>query len=173
MLNRERLMANRRDRGFSLIEMAIVLVIIGLIITAITVGRNTMRSAEMNRLYTSGVGPWVQAIYAYYAKTGTRLACTTAGDCRTALVAAGLVVGNENNAETLAIGYTNSSGAADQTITLTSVVNGATATISTVTITDTGTEGITAVQGYVSGTVSGSTLTFNLTQFSTGYQQNM
>ncbi|MBF0610466.1 MAG: prepilin-type N-terminal cleavage/methylation domain-containing protein [Magnetococcales bacterium] len=173
MLNREGLMANRRERGFSLIEMAIVLVIIGLIITAITVGRNTMRSAEMNRLYTSGVGPWVQAVYAYYAKTGTRLVCGSAADCRTALAAAGLVEGTGAGGTTLAIAYADSAGA-DQSITLASVANGATATTSTVTITDSaGSEGITAVQGYVNGTIAGSDLTFSLTQFSTGYQQNM
>ncbi|MBF0179750.1 MAG: prepilin-type N-terminal cleavage/methylation domain-containing protein [Magnetococcales bacterium] len=40
----------RQEGGFSLVEMAIVLVIIGLIVSAIGVGNSTMRKAEANKV---------------------------------------------------------------------------------------------------------------------------
>jgi prepilin-type N-terminal cleavage/methylation domain-containing protein len=77
------------QKGFTLIEMAIVLVVIGLIVAAITVGKDTMRTAEYNKVYSKYISPWTQAAYSYYAKTGKVPTPTTNDD----LVARMLSVG--------------------------------------------------------------------------------
>jgi prepilin-type N-terminal cleavage/methylation domain-containing protein len=64
------LQIRKKESGFTLIEMAIVLVVIGLIVAALTVGKDTMRTAEYNKVYSKYVNPWIQAAYTYFAKTG-------------------------------------------------------------------------------------------------------
>ena len=59
-----------QQRGFSLVEMAIVLVIIGLIVAAVTVGKDTMRTAENNKVYNKFIAAWTQAAYAHFNRTG-------------------------------------------------------------------------------------------------------
>ena len=59
------------SKGFTLIEMAMVLIIIGLILSAISAGTNLQRSAEINKIKKTFVEPWVQAYNEYYSRTGS------------------------------------------------------------------------------------------------------
>ena len=60
-------------RGFTLIEMAIVLIIIGIIIGAVIKGKDLIRSAEQKKIYTKYLNAW-QMVYAnFYDRTGKRL----------------------------------------------------------------------------------------------------
>ena len=65
--------------GFTLIEMAIVLIIIGIIIGAVVKGKDLVRSAEQKRLYTTWLREWQLAYNNYYDRTGRIL-----GDTNTA-----------------------------------------------------------------------------------------
>ena len=60
----------RNDKGFTLIEMAIVLIIIGIIIGAVVKGKDVMKSAEQKRLYNTFVREWQVAYNNYYDRTG-------------------------------------------------------------------------------------------------------
>ncbi|MDJ0782318.1 MAG: prepilin-type N-terminal cleavage/methylation domain-containing protein [Desulfosarcinaceae bacterium] len=62
------------DRGFTLIEMAIVLIIIGIIIGAVVKGKDIVRSAEQKKLYSEFVREWQIAFNNYYDRTGWILA---------------------------------------------------------------------------------------------------
>ena len=55
-----------RQGGFTLVEMAIVLVIIGLILAAVSIGKDAERNAEYKNVAQGFVQPWVQAYNAYY-----------------------------------------------------------------------------------------------------------
>ena len=50
------------EQGFSLVEMAIVMVIIGLIVAAVTVGKSSMQSAETMKAYQKVVVPCVSMV---------------------------------------------------------------------------------------------------------------
>ncbi|MBF0371481.1 MAG: prepilin-type N-terminal cleavage/methylation domain-containing protein [Magnetococcales bacterium] len=69
MIKKLRQMPNR-ESGFSLVEMAIVFVIIGLIVSAIAVGRTTMRKGESIKAYQQFINPWTQSALNYYQNTG-------------------------------------------------------------------------------------------------------
>ena len=60
----------KSEKGFTLIEMAIVLIIIGIIIGAIVKGRDIIKSAEQKKLYTKYVRDWQLAYNNYYDRTG-------------------------------------------------------------------------------------------------------
>ncbi|MBF0262349.1 MAG: prepilin-type N-terminal cleavage/methylation domain-containing protein [Magnetococcales bacterium] len=62
---------NRREAGFSLVEMAIVLVIIGLIVSAIAVGKTTMAKGEATKTFQQFINPYIQAVLSNYQGTGT------------------------------------------------------------------------------------------------------
>ncbi|NGZ06427.1 MAG: prepilin-type N-terminal cleavage/methylation domain-containing protein [Magnetococcales bacterium] len=61
----------RREAGFSLVEMAIVLVIIGLIVSAIAVGKSTMAKGEATKAFQQFINPYIQAVLSTYQGTGT------------------------------------------------------------------------------------------------------
>ena len=52
----------RSDCGFSLIEIAIVMVVIGVIIASVAIGKNTMQSAETLKAYKKVVVTCVAAV---------------------------------------------------------------------------------------------------------------
>lgn len=58
------------NRGFTLIEMAIVLIIIGIIIGAIVKGKDIVKSSEQKKLYTKFVNSWSLTFNNYYDRTG-------------------------------------------------------------------------------------------------------
>ncbi len=59
--------------GYSLVEVAVVLGVIGMIIGGVSIGRDVLRQAEYNRIETKFVQPWKVAYDLYYQRTGTVL----------------------------------------------------------------------------------------------------
>lgn len=78
----------RQSRGFTLVEMAIVLVIIGLILGALSIGKDVQRNAEYQKVGNKFVFEWKKAYDGYYQRTGTLL-----GDSQVAPT--GMINGNE------------------------------------------------------------------------------
>jgi prepilin-type N-terminal cleavage/methylation domain-containing protein len=68
-----------RNAGFTLVEMAIVLAVIGLIIGAVAIGKDVQRNAEYTKIKNKFVDQWEQAYNAYYQRTGV-----VVGDSQTA-----------------------------------------------------------------------------------------
>ncbi len=62
--------AKRLQRGFSLLELSIALVVIGLLIGAVAVGRDLQRSAANQRLSTDFIQGWQLAYEAYFNGVG-------------------------------------------------------------------------------------------------------
>ena len=62
-----------RNKGFTLIEMAIVLVIIGLIIGAVVKGKDLVQSGKQKKFYTNCLKSWEIAVLNYYDRTGNVL----------------------------------------------------------------------------------------------------
>ncbi|MEG3639702.1 prepilin-type N-terminal cleavage/methylation domain-containing protein [Magnetococcus sp. PR-3] len=60
----------RKQSGFTLMEMAIVLVVIGLILGAVSIGKDLQRNAEYRKITNKFVGQWAQAYNQYYERTG-------------------------------------------------------------------------------------------------------
>lgn len=60
----------RLQRGFSLIELSVVLIVIGLVIGAVAVGRDLQRSAANQRLSTDFIQGWQLAYEAYFNGVG-------------------------------------------------------------------------------------------------------
>jgi prepilin-type N-terminal cleavage/methylation domain-containing protein len=61
------------NKGFTLIEMAVVLVIIGLILGAVSIGKDLQRNAEMKKIKQKFVDQWAMAYNQYYEKMGVVL----------------------------------------------------------------------------------------------------
>jgi prepilin-type N-terminal cleavage/methylation domain-containing protein len=61
---------NSKQQGFSLLELTIVIVAIGVLISATSVGSNLQRSASYQKLASSFVRPWELAYLAYFTGTG-------------------------------------------------------------------------------------------------------
>jgi len=62
--------AKKAQSGFTLVEMALVLVVIGLILGAVSIGKDMQRNAEYKKLKQKFVDQWVQAYNQYYDRTG-------------------------------------------------------------------------------------------------------
>jgi len=63
----------RTQAGFTLIEMAIVLIIIGLIIGAVVKGGDLINSAKQKKFYTKFLKEWELSVLNYYDRTGNLL----------------------------------------------------------------------------------------------------
>lgn len=63
----------RNEKGFTLIEMAIVLVIIGLILGAVIKGKDVINSAKQKKFYSNFIKTWELATASYYDRTGNLL----------------------------------------------------------------------------------------------------
>ncbi|WP_244114998.1 type II secretion system protein [Burkholderia cepacia] len=59
-----------RQQGFTLVEMAVVLVIIGLILGAVMIGRDAQRNAEYVKIRQTFVNQWVMAYNTFVQRTG-------------------------------------------------------------------------------------------------------
>lgn len=68
-----------RQGGFTLVEMAVVLVIIGVILGAVMIGRDVQRNAEYTRIKQKFVDQWVVAYNTYAQRLGAPV-----GDSQTA-----------------------------------------------------------------------------------------
>ncbi|MBF0610467.1 MAG: type II secretion system protein [Magnetococcales bacterium] len=166
----------KRQGGFSFIEISVVMIVIGILITAVTLGRNVMRTAEMTSIFTNGVSQWSKSIYIYYERYGripgdTGATCNDNASCSNLLANAGLTAGFDGGAAR--VGYTSAQGVAGF-VQLTSVVPAGDKRTAVVTLEDTlGRQGLIAVQGLVNGstptTTAPYTMTYTLSQFSAHY----
>ena len=59
-----------RQQGFTLVELAVVLAVIGLIIGAVAIGKDVQRNAEYTKIKNKFVDQWEQAYNQYYQRTG-------------------------------------------------------------------------------------------------------
>ncbi len=71
--------ARSGQSGFTLVELAIVLAVIGLIIGAVAIGKDVQRNAEYTKIKNKFIDQWEQAYNQYYQRTGVVL-----GDSQTA-----------------------------------------------------------------------------------------
>jgi prepilin-type N-terminal cleavage/methylation domain-containing protein len=62
--------ASRGQQGFTLVEMAVVLVVIGLIIAAVVVGQDVQRNAEYLKIRETFVSQWAEAYHTYLLRIG-------------------------------------------------------------------------------------------------------
>lgn len=62
--------ARRQQAGFTLVEMAVVLVVIGLILSAVMIGRDVQRNAEYMRVRQAFINQWAEAYNAYRLRYG-------------------------------------------------------------------------------------------------------
>ena len=58
------------QQGFTLVELAVVLAVIGLIIGAVAIGKDVQRNAEYTKIKNKFVDQWEQAYNQYYQRTG-------------------------------------------------------------------------------------------------------
>jgi prepilin-type N-terminal cleavage/methylation domain-containing protein len=76
------------QRGFTLVEMAIVLVIIGLILGAVAIGKDAVRNAEYQKVGNKFVYEWKKSYDEAYQRSGVQI-----GDSQVAPT--GMINGNE------------------------------------------------------------------------------
>ncbi len=70
---------NRTQAGFTLVEIAIVLAVIGLILGAVMIGKDVQRNAEYSKAANKYLYQWKAAYDQYYQRTGV-----VVGDCQQA-----------------------------------------------------------------------------------------
>lgn len=63
-------LSSQRQKGYSLVEIVVVMAVIGLLIGSVTMGREVMREAEYKRIYNKFILPWKQSYDLYYQRTG-------------------------------------------------------------------------------------------------------
>lgn len=63
----------RRQAGFTLVEMSVVLLVIGLILGAVSIGKDLQRDAEYVKIKQKFIDQWVIAYNTYYERTGVVL----------------------------------------------------------------------------------------------------
>ncbi|MFZ4480734.1 MAG: type II secretion system protein [Rhodoferax sp.] len=71
--------ATRKQAGFTLVEMSVVLLVIGLILGAVSIGKDLQRDAEYVKIKQKFVDQWASAYNSYYLRSGVVL-----GDSQTA-----------------------------------------------------------------------------------------
>jgi prepilin-type N-terminal cleavage/methylation domain-containing protein len=91
----------RSNLGFTLIEMAIVLIIIGIIIGAVVKGKDLVRGAEQKKIYSKFLNEWRIGYLNFYDRTGRVLGDTWNGSAS----------GQDGRADTAAGGPGNPSNA--------------------------------------------------------------
>ena len=63
----------RAQAGFTLVEMSVVLLVIGLILGAVSVGKDVQRNAEYVKVKQKFVDPWASAYNSYFMRSGVVL----------------------------------------------------------------------------------------------------
>jgi prepilin-type N-terminal cleavage/methylation domain-containing protein len=66
----------RNSKGFTLIEIAIVLIIIGIIIGAVVKGKDLIRGGQQKKIYSKYINGWRMAYMNFYDRTGRILGDT-------------------------------------------------------------------------------------------------
>ena len=59
-----------RRKGFSLIELSVVLIIIGLLLAAVMKGKDLIKNAEIKKFYNNFIKQWELAYTTFYDRTG-------------------------------------------------------------------------------------------------------
>ena len=78
----------KKKKGFSLIEIGIVMIVIGILISAVMKGKDVIKSAEIKQLNQTFLSKWVAVTASYYDKLGYNLSASPTSN--TMLVADGL-----------------------------------------------------------------------------------